>query len=536
MSSIRLSGVSFSYRDPVQILAQVALDLHPGWTGVVGENGSGKSTLLALIAGALVPTTGTILHDPADALVVSCPQRIDAPTQEIHDLAASWTRAETRLRARLALEPEQIERWPTLSPGERKRWQIGAALAARPDVLLLDEPTNHLDHDARALLLDALVGFRGIGLVVSHDRALLEALTVQTLRVHRGGVALYRGAYGQARAIWEERDRALRQAHAEAREQERALAQRLAAKRQGRASAERQIHASQRMKSKKDSDARSILAKNKVMYAEARLARSVTVLSRAVERAAEHTASFEVTKERGRSLFVDYQPAPRPYLGALDRAEIMAGSAVVLRDVHLALGRDSRVHVAGRNGAGKTTLLGALLDAAAHCRERILHVPQVMSPEVVDMHLSAVRALDRATRGRILQVAAALGLDPERVLATDEPSPGEIRKLALARGLGMGAWALVLDEPTNHLDLPSIERLEDALSEYPGAIVLVSHDEAFARALTSTVWRLDGGRVLVESVSRDSMGARGSGAQQGRSSAADRRPPIRSRPSITTTT
>lgn len=98
-----------------------------------------------------------------------------------------------------------------------------------------------------------------------------------------------------------------------------------------------------------------------------------------------------------------------------------------------------------------------------------------------------------------MQVAAALGLDPERVLATDEPSPGEIRKLALARGLGMGAWALVLDEPTNHLDLPSIERIETALAEYPGALVLVSHDEPFARALTATVWRLDRGRVLAES-------------------------------------
>jgi ATPase subunit of ABC transporter with duplicated ATPase domains len=504
MSYIRLSGVSFSYRDSVSVLSGVSLDVHPGWTGIVGENGSGKSTLLGLISGALTPAIGTVMIEPEDAIVASCPQRLDAPTHEIHDLAAAWTRAATRLRARLDLKPEQIERWPTLSPGERRRWQIGAALAARPDVLLLDEPTNHLDGAARALLLDALAGFRGIGLVVSHDRALLDTLTTQTLRVHGGAVEPYRGAYAQARASWQERQRALRQTHEQARQDERALERRLAVERRSRAGAEHKISAGQRMKGKKDSDARTLVAKNRVANAEARLSRKVSVLRRAVDRASERTAALVITPERGRSLFVDYQPAPRPYLASLERAEISAGAAVVLRDVRLALGRDSRIHVAGPNGAGKTTLLGALLDAAAHAREHILYLPQVMGPELARAHLLAVRALDRAARGRIMQVAAALGLDPERVLATDEPSPGEIRKLALARGLGMGAWALVLDEPTNHLDLPSIERIETALAEYPGALVLVSHDEPFARALTATVWRLDRGRVLAESRDDDS--------------------------------
>ena len=498
MSYIRLSGVSFSYRDTVSVLAGVSIDVHSGWTGVVGENGSGKSTLLGLITGALAPTTGAAVIEPADALVAMCPQHVDAPTRRIHDLAASWTRADVRLRARLDLDPAQIERWPTLSPGERRRWQIGAALSARPDILLLDEPTNHLDGAARALLLDALSRFRGIGLVVSHDRTLLDVLTTQTLRVHQGAVTPYRGPYAQAREAWQAHQQALRQGHERARQEQRALERRLAVERRSRAGAEHEISISQRMKSKKDSDARSMGAKIRVASAEANLSRKVSVLRRAVDRASERTASLAITRDRGRSLFVDYQPAPRPYLASLERAEITAGAAVVLRDVRLALGRDSRIEVAGPNGAGKTTLLGALLDAAARAREHILYLPQVMGPELVSAHLDAVRALDRAERGRIMQVAAALGLDPERVLATGAPSPGEIRKLALARGLGMGAWALVLDEPTNHLDLPSIERIEAALAEYPGALVLVSHDRPFAQALTTTIWRLDGDRVLAE--------------------------------------
>ena len=90
---------------------------------------------------------------------------------------------------------------------------------------------------------------------------------------------------------------------------------------------------------------------------------------------------------------------------------------------------------------------------------------------------------------------AALGIDPDRLLATRRPSPGEARKLLMAFGLALSAWVLVLDEPTNHLDLPSIERLEAAVAAYPGAVVIVTHDEDFARATTSTTWEVAAGTV-----------------------------------------
>jgi ATPase subunit of ABC transporter with duplicated ATPase domains len=114
--------------------------------------------------------------------------------------------------------------------------------------------------------------------------------------------------------------------------------------------------------------------------------------------------------------------------------------------------------------------------------------------------MAVLRGLPPESRGRVLAVFAALGSDPERLLhrGTDglsSLSPGEARKLALALGLGGHAWALVLDEPTNHLDLPTVERLESALAVYPGAIVLVSHDDRFARAVTTRSVRLAGGAV-----------------------------------------
>jgi ATPase subunit of ABC transporter with duplicated ATPase domains len=114
---------------------------------------------------------------------------------------------------------------------------------------------------------------------------------------------------------------------------------------------------------------------------------------------------------------------------------------------------------------------------------------------------AALRELDATSRGRVLSVFAALGSDPERIAfrRTEDAaklSPGEARKLALATGLGRHAWALVLDEPTNHLDLPSIERLEAALAAYPGCVLLVTHDDALARATTTRTLRVEGGTVM----------------------------------------
>ncbi|HSP80168.1 MAG TPA: ABC transporter ATP-binding protein, partial [Myxococcaceae bacterium] len=134
----------------------------------------------------------------------------------------------------------------------------------------------------------------------------------------------------------------------------------------------------------------------------------------------------------------------------------------------------------------------------AHARvplERVLYLPQDVGEAEATEALEAVHALPPEEKGRVLSLVAALGVEPDRLLASEQPSPGEVRKLLIARGLGQHAWALVLDEPTNHLDLPSLERLEVALREYPGALLLVTHDAHFARQCTTTRWLVRDGRV-----------------------------------------
>src|SRR5262249_47506622 len=144
-----------------------------------------------------------------------CDDDVDALAKREDGLAGE-------LRGRLALDPNELERWRTLSPGERKRWQIAAALAREPDVLLLDEPTNHLDLDARKRLLSALRRFAGLAVIVSHDRAVLDALTTSTLRIHQRSVTLWPGRFSEAKPLWEQARAEQEAAHDAARERVRA--------------------------------------------------------------------------------------------------------------------------------------------------------------------------------------------------------------------------------------------------------------------------------------------------------------------------
>jgi ATPase subunit of ABC transporter with duplicated ATPase domains len=246
---IILSGLSFSYSSAMDVLADVSLTLSTGWTGVAGSNGSGKTTLLRVLAGELDADPSTLQRIPSRQGIRYCPQRVGELDPAIQDLAQSREGSARRYMGLLGLDPDQLSRWPTLSPGERKRWQIASALADSPDVLLLDEPTNHLDREAKKLLTEQFGGFPGIGVLVSHDRELLDVLTQQTLRISAGArVHTYAGNYTAARGTWLEEEEQTREALARLQSTRRKAKKRLDARRQSHESAKRKASTGSRMK------------------------------------------------------------------------------------------------------------------------------------------------------------------------------------------------------------------------------------------------------------------------------------------------
>jgi ATPase subunit of ABC transporter with duplicated ATPase domains len=494
MPVLRAQRVSCSFADR-QLFSEVTFQLGAGWSGLVGPNGAGKTTLLELLAGLRAPDEGVV--QAGCAQVVLCRQEVETLEADVCAFAEDAQGSAHRLRAQLQLDEAELGRWPTLSPGERKRWQIGAALWAEPGVLLLDEPTNHLDPQARQWLLGALQRFRGVGVVVSHDRALLDALTTHTLRLRDGGLEVRPLPWSRARAEWEAEAIQVRAQQTQARRTLERELRSLEATKQRHASASAGRSTAVRMRNQHDSDARTLGAAFRAEMAERSHSAALRRTEARATKTREALESIEVREDLGGALFVRDEPCPRAVVLSASGEVPRADGAPLLHDVSLQLRRGAHVHVQGPNGAGKSTLLAALLVRAQLHEERVLLLPQELTRLEMEADLERLHALPRDERGRVLQMVAALGADPEAVLQTAQPSPGEARKLRLALGLGRSVWLAVLDEPTNHLDLPSIERLEVTLAAFPGALLLVSHDDALAARVCTERWRVEHGQVTL---------------------------------------
>jgi ATPase subunit of ABC transporter with duplicated ATPase domains len=488
MSAIHFNHISFAYSSAVPIIKDASFDLGPGWTGLVGANGAGKSTLLHLLAGTHQPDSGVVSIEPPRLPPVLCEQRVDDLTPEIEQFAWDWERDAVRMRSQLRLAPEHLARWATLSPGERKRWQIGAALSSAPDVLLLDEPTNHLDAEARDLLCVALKSFSGCGVIVSHDRKLLNELTTKTIRVHGSVVSLWNGAYDIAHSEWTalEVERAV--VYQKKKADQRKLARRLDEQHRTTAQKDAERVRVRRNAPKKDHDARGAVAKGIHNRGQRTGATSVRTITNSLQSVTADLDQSHVEKTQGGAISFGFEPAKKEFLVRYD-GPVMAGDHPLF-DVDIAVKRVDRIRIAGPNGIGKTSLLTQLVGYASIPQDKILYLAQETTARNAQQWLEAVKELPPTDRGRVMSLVALLGADPAAILASDQPSPGEARKVALALGLGTSKWLLVLDEPTNHLDLPSIERLEEALTGYEGALLLITHDDALANGTTTTTWSI----------------------------------------------
>jgi ATPase subunit of ABC transporter with duplicated ATPase domains len=518
-ASVTLSHIAWSTPDGRALFSDLNLRFTAERAGLVGRNGVGKTTLLKLIAGEAQLHSGAIsvqgrvammrqtvqidesetiadLFGARDALaLLARAERGDASAADIAE--ADWT-LEARITealARLRLDAAPQAPLTTLSGGQRTRAALAALVFAQPDFLLLDEPTNNLDREGRSAVLELLSSWRAGAIVVSHDRALLEAMDA-IVELTSLGATRYGGGWSAYR---ERKALELTSAEHDLADAEKRLAD---LGRTAQTSAERKARKDGvgKRKAAKGDAPRIILGmmKNRAEASGGDLARLAELRrEEALAEAEAARARVEVLQPFSVRLAPTGLAAQRAVVN-LDH--ISAGydpARPVLQDISFVLTGPERIAISGPNGSGKTTLLaviaGELPPFAGLAR---VVVPFVMLDQRVSALDSSASIRDnfrrlnpdadenacRAALARFLfRADAALQI-------VSSLSGGQMLRAGLACVLGgqRPPPLLILDEPTNHLDLDAIEAVEAGLAAFDGALIVVSHDEAFLEAISVT--------------------------------------------------
>ncbi|PKL41494.1 MAG: ABC transporter ATP-binding protein [Candidatus Riflebacteria bacterium HGW-Riflebacteria-1] len=480
---LQFIDVSFSYDSSPDILFD-SLNFHfsTGWTGIVAANGAGKTTILQLAAGILQPHSGFV---KAGGTVGYIPQRTDfAPTAmpELFNLDVAGSNL-FQLRGILAIDSDWQFRWDTLSHGERKRIQVACALMSSPDVLLVDEPTNHLDVETAALVKQALQRFVGTGLLVSHDRSLLDDLCCRIMFLHSGNALVIPGNYTAAAAQEKISADTLRDQRQRIKNKVRSLEAESKRRRQEAQRSEGRV--SKKRLHKNDSDGRAKINLAKLTSKDAVAGNLAASFGARVERAQHELAGVKVEKKYDLAFNLVGEKCQKDLLVRVKACQFELGPQRCINLPEFALYPDDRVGITGANGSGKSTFLRHIISSLDIPQDRLIYLPQEISVLEGAAIIREFQNLPARTLGEVCSYVSCLGSDPEGLLNTTMPSPGELRKLHFAIGLTRRPWLVIMDEPTNHLDLQATELLENALAQIESALILVSHDLQFIERLTT---------------------------------------------------
>jgi ATP-binding cassette, subfamily F, member 3 len=517
------------------ILDGATANLPPrGRIGLIGRNGAGKSTLIRVIAGMLEADTGSV-DMPRGArlgyIAQEAPGGDSSPFETV--LAADTERAALMIESEISHDPhrladvherliaieahsapsrasrilvglgfdEEAQHQPleSFSGGWRMRVALAALLFSQPDVLLLDEPSNHLDLEAVLWLEDFLQSYPATILLVSHERDFLNNVVDHILHLSAGKLTLYPGGYDAF-----ERQRAERQA---------------------------QIASARAKQQTQREHLQEYIAKNSARASTAKQAQSRAKALARMQPIAELVDDP--------SLSFDF-PSPdelRPPLITLDLASVGYTDTPILSRLNLRLDPDDRIALLGRNGNGKTTLARLLaaqlkpMDGAMNASSKMrvgyftqYQVEELDRSETPLQHMSVL--MKGATPGAVRSQLGRFGFSGQK--ATTEVgklSGGERARLALALITRDAPHMLILDEPTNHLDVDAREALIQALNDYTGAVVMVSHDRHMLEMTADRLVLVDSGTArefdgsiedyIAFVLAKDPAGARREGANGG---------------------
>jgi ATP-binding cassette subfamily F protein uup len=453
------------------LLERLSLTISSGdRIGVVGINGVGKTTLLKIIAGALIPDSGTIRRG-RDVRIGLLEQIPWLPTGTVREtLGAGWE-VDAALD-RLGMLDEADVETKSLSGGQLKRVALAQVFGEELDVLILDEPTNHLDLNAIQWLEQQIVSFRGAVVLVSHDRFLLDQVTTRMVEIDRGKTFIHAGGYSRLLEVQAERE----EQAASAEQVRRNLARtELAWLRRG--------------------------VKARATKPQARLDAAKRLLASRPQGAAR-VGTLD--------LMTDVPRLGTTVIKAHQISFAYEDDNPILHDVTLDLGPGERVGIVGPNGAGKSTLINLLAQRLTPSKGTVKRGPTVVTSYLeqsgggfdLEATVQELVAGPRGVPGSPEDVALMkrfwfTGALP--MTKAKELSGGERRRLQLLLVLSLRPNVLFLDEPTNDLDLETIRLIEEFLSRWSGTLVVVSHDRTFLSRTTDRLVevRIDGTIVEV---------------------------------------
>jgi ABC transport system ATP-binding/permease protein len=527
MPLVTLDRVSMAYGH-LPLLDEVAMQIDARERlSVIGRNGTGKSTLLKILSGEIPPDAGTVWRQPSlrvarleqDVPLSAHRSVFDVVAEgHTHHLEAdeAWLREHhvELILSRLELPADAIV--DTLSGGWRRRVLLARALVGQPDLLLLDEPTNHLDIEAIQWLEGFLAEYEGAVMFVTHDRAFLQRLATRIVELDRGKLTSWPGNYATY-----------------LRRKEEALAnEQVLADKFDKKLAEEEVWVRQGIK------ARRTRNEGRVKALEAMRA------ERAARREQMGNVRLQVEQaEQSGKLVFEAKGISKRFAGA-----------PIIGEFSTRVMRGDRIGLIGPNGAGKTTLLrmllGELTPDAGEIRlganVQIAYYDQ--QREQLDPDRTVFDTVGEGndtvtSNGRTRHVHAYLRdflFSDERARSPVKAlSGGERNRLLLARLFTRPANVLVLDEPTNDLDLETLELLEEQLVEWPGTLLLVSHDRAFLDNVVTSTFVFEGdGRVQeyvggYEDWVRQRLAEKSAGAKKARAAAEKPNEPADERPKTT---
>ncbi len=488
---------------------------------LVGKNGAGKSTMLKILSGLQRPTEGTVavqrgvsigylpqvmilsdtrtvieeaemafdhiheLQDKLERMNQELADRTDYESESYHELIDCFTHDNERFLmmggnnyqaeiertlSGLGFDRSDFNR-PTseFSGGWRMRIELAKLLLRRPDVLLLDEPTNHLDIESIQWLENFLKVSPGAVVLVSHDRAFINNVTNRTIEISCGHIYDYKVPYDEFVVLRKERR-------------------------------EQQLRAYENQQ-KEIKDTEDFIERFRYKATKA-----VQVQSRIKQ--LEKIVPIEIDDEDNSTLHLKFSSSMRSgnYPVICENLKKAYGDHVVFHDVNLTINRGEKVAFVGKNGEGKSTLVKCIMDEIPYEGKLVIgHNVQIgyfaqNQAQLLDENLTVFDTIDRVAQGDIrLKIRDILGAFMFGGEASDKKvkvlSGGERSRLAMIKLLLEPVNFLILDEPTNHLDMRSKDVLKEAIKEFDGTVIVVSHDREFLDGLVTKVYEFGGGLV-----------------------------------------